>query len=708
LTSEVHTIRRLVLTIVLGGFGLAVGLIALAPQAKAVVQSGHGKVKKFTKLQELPERSVVRARDGSVLAVLHDEQNRSIVKSLKDIPEHTQKAVLDVEDARFYLHGGVDLRSTLRALLTNVQAGGVLQGGSTVTQQLVKNAILTPDRQVGRKVKEAVLAWQIENTMTKREILKSYLNTVYFGNGAYGVQAAAETYFNKDARDLTVAESAFLAGVIRNPVGYDPITFPELARARRDEAVDRMLAEHDLTPASAAAIKQTPLPTKISTPVPQPNDYFVEAVKNRLLQDTRLGETPQQRYNAIFRGGLDIYTTLDPRLEELAKQKVNSVLPDTHGKFTAAVATVEPATGAVRALVGGRDFNASEVNLALGREGGGTGRQPGSSFKPFVLIAALEEGYGPNSPVDGTSPCTVSIPGYKPWMPSNYEGEGGGVMSIADATAHSVNCAYARMVKAVGLSKVADVARRMGITSPLEPLVPSMALGSKEVSPLEMASAYATLAADGIHRKPHFVEKIVDRYGKTVFTEHDKGDRALTPQNARVAINVLRGVVQNGTGTAARLGSRDVFGKTGTSEEHQNAWFVGGTPQLVSAVWMGDPHANTPMLNVGGIRVAGGTYPARIWSAFMGAALQGAPSLRFPMPDPKLIPSGKAILGADPKATTTSGVTTTTLFPPVTLPNLNIPRPTFPPGFPQVNDPNARPPGWPEDWDWPSGARRQN
>jgi len=278
----VHTIRRFVLTIVLGGIGLAVGLIALAPQAKAVLQSGHGRAKQFTKLQELPERSVVRARDGSVLAVLHDEQNRSIVKSLKDIPLHTQQAVLDVEDARFYEHGGVDLRSTLRALLTNVSAGGVLQGGSTITQQLVKNAILTPDRQVGRKVKEAVLAWQIEDSMSKHEILKSYLNTVYFGNGAYGVQAAAETYFNKDARDLTVGESAFLAGVIRNPVGYDPVTFPEAARVRRDEAVDRMLVEHDLTPAAANAIKATPLPTKISTPVPQPNDYFVEAVKNRL------------------------------------------------------------------------------------------------------------------------------------------------------------------------------------------------------------------------------------------------------------------------------------------------------------------------------------------------------------------------------------------------------------------------------------------
>jgi penicillin-binding protein 1A len=383
------------------------------------------------------------------------------------------------------------------------------------------------------------------------------------------------------------------------------------------------------------------------------------------------------------------------------------------------VATVDPATGAVRAIVGGRDFDTSEVNLALGREGGGTGRQPGSSFKPFVLMAALEDGFGPTDAVDGTSPCSIKIPGYKVWEPNNYEGEGGGVMTITDATAHSVNCAYARMAEEIGLDKIANVARRMGVTSPLDPLVPSMSLGSKEVSPLEMASAYATLAADGIHHKPHFVDRVIDRYGKQVFAERDKGDRAVSAQNARVAIQVLKSVVQRGTGTNAALGSREVFGKTGTSENHENAWFVGGTPQLVSAVWMGDPKANTPMLNVGGIRVAGGTYPARIWGAFMGAALQGQSAQKFPAPDPKLIPHGKSILGADISATTSSGPTTTTIFPP--LPEISVPnltRPTFPPGFPVPNPrvPNqgtsppsnsGPPPGWPSDWNWPDGTPKK-
>ena len=715
LVGEVHTIRRFVLTILLGGFGLAVGLIALAPQAKAVLGAGHSKGGGLAQLKELAQRSVVRARDGSVLAVLHDEENRSPIK-IADVPEHTIQAVLDVEDARFFDHGGVDLRSTVRALVTNVSAGGVLEGGSTITQQLVKNRILTPDRQVGRKIKEAVLAWRLEASMSKREILEDYLNTVYFGNGAHGVQAAAETYFNKDTRDLTVAESIFLAGLIRNPVGFDPITFPEAARVRRNEAVDRMLAEGDLTPSAASAIKQIPLPTTTNSPLPKPNDHFVEAVKLRLLEDRRLGETPQERYNAVFRGGLDIYTTLDPKLAQLAKEKVNEILPDTNGKFTAAVATVEPNTGAVRALVGGRDFNTSEVNIALGREGGGTGRQPGSSFKTFVLMAALEDGFGPDDAVDGTSPCTIKIPGHKPWEPENYEGEGGGVMTITDATAHSVNCAYGRIAAEVGLDRVADVAHRMGITSPLEPLVPSMSLGAKEVSPLEMASAYATLAADGIHHDPYFVERVVNRHGKTVFVERDRGTRAVTPQNARVAVSVLKSVVQRGTGVRAALRNREVFGKTGTSENHNDAWFVGGTPQLVSAVWMGDPKAQTPMLNVGGIRVAGGTYPARIWGAFMNEALDGLPAVKFPAPDPKLIPHGKSILGADINAPTTSSPDTT-LLPPVSIPQISIPSippVTFPPGFPnprprQPSPPSGtappngdgRPAGWPADWEWP-------
>ena len=404
------------------------------------------------------------------------------------------------------------------------------QGGSTITQQLVKNALLTPERSVDRKVKEAVLAVRLETKLDKREILERYLNTVYFGNGAYGVQAAAETYFDKDVGDITPGEAALLAGIIRNPEGYDPIKNPDAAKARRAAAVGRMVSNSHLTIEQGEAIKDEPLPTKVSAPLPVANDYFVEEVKQRLLDDVRLGETPQERYNALFKGGLKIYTTLDPRMQEAAEAKVKQILPDTKGRFTAALATVEPGTGAVRAMVAGSDFTNAKYNLATAR--GGSGRQPGSSFKPFVLLAALEQGQSLNDTIDGSSPCTMKVPGFAPYTPENYEGEGGGILNLTDATVHSVNCAYVRLGAHIGLDNVVDMAGRLGIPeSRLKPF-PSISLGSTEVSPLDMATAYATFANDGVHNAPCFVEKILDRNGKAIFEGPDRGERAVDAQLA--------------------------------------------------------------------------------------------------------------------------------------------------------------------------------
>ena len=652
--------NRFARTVLLAGAGLALGLALLVLPFKAFAAAGNtGKGDNIGELQELAQRSVVYARDGkTVLAVLHGEENRSVVP-LSEVPDHVVEAVLDVEDDRFWEHGGVDLRATMRALLTNVSEGGVSQGGSTITQQLVKNALLTPEKTVGRKFKEAVLALRLEDQMSKEDILEKYLNTVYFGNGAYGVQAAAETYFGGDASTLTRGQAAFLAGVIRNPVGYDPLKFPDAAKARRDVAVDRMLAKGDITAGEAAELKRDGIPTELAKPIAPPDDYFVEAVKLRLLKDERLGETAQERYNAVFKGGLKITTTLDPRMQKLAEDKVDQVLPVTitKGKFTAALASVEPTTGAVRAMVGGEDFAESKVNLALGKEGGGTGRQAGSSFKPFVLAAALEAGFSPNDTINGTSPCRIKQPfPLKTYEPSNYEGEGGGVMSLVDATVNSVNCAYVKLGMIVGLDKVAEAARDLGITSPLSDDEPSMALGTKEVSPLEMASAYATFAADGIHHEARFVEKVEDREGKKIMDlRGGKGERVMSAQNARVMHMVLKQVVQRGTGTRARLAKHDAYGKTGTSQEYQNAWFVGYTPQLSTAVWMGAPVGNVSMTNVGGIRVTGGSYPARIWNAFMTAALQDVPRASFPSPNGRLIPAGRYIkddkISTDPPPT---------------------------------------------------------
>jgi 1A family penicillin-binding protein len=633
---------RFLAVLLIAGAGLALGIGLLAPEVRAVVTQGGkaGGEGSLVQLEELSQRTTVYARDGSVQAVLHAEENRQPV-ALDQVPPLLYNAILDVEDDRFWVHRGVDLRSTVRALKTNVNAGGVRQGGSTITQQLVKNALLTPERSLNRKVREAVLAVRLENKLSKKEILERYLNTVYFGNGAYGVQAAAETYFNTDVSNLDEAQAALLAGIIRNPDGYDPLRHPDAARARRNVAFDRMVANGHLTRDQADELRDAPLPDKASRPVTETDDYFTEEVKQRLLDDKRLGETPQERYNALFKGGLKIYTTLDPRMQNAADTAVRTILPNTKGKFTASLVTVEPGTGAVRAMVAGSDFANAHYNLATAR--GGSGRQPGSSFKPIVLLTALENHYSPNDTIDGNTPCHLKIPGFAPYDVENFEGEGGGTLSLTDATVHSVNCAYVRLGATVGLDKVVDMAGRLGINKDRLHPYPSISLGAQEVSPLEMAAAYAAIDNDGVYHAPRFVEKVVDRRGKVVFEGPDKGKVVTDKQYTREEIQVLRQVVQRGTGTRARIAGRDVAGKTGTSQNFENAWFVGFTPQLATAVWMGSPAGNVSMRNVGGIRVAGGTYPARIWNAYMTKALDGMPALSFPLPNAKQIPKGKFI-----------------------------------------------------------------
>ena len=621
------------LAVAYSGVGLACLAVLVIGAGLVMPRVVASTVRPALSLGELPERSLVYAADGSLLSVLHSEENRAPV-TLDAVPATVVDAVLAVEDERFWVHDGVDVRSVARALLSNVDAGAVEQGGSTITQQLIKNTMLTPDQSMGRKVREAVLARRLEKQLSKREILERYLNTVYFGNGAYGVQAAAETYWGKDVGQLGPAEAALLAGVISNPVNDDPVRFPERARLHRDVALDRMAAAHQLDSATATALKATALPTEVQRPLPGPDQYFTEAVKQQLLDDPRLGATAQERYRAVFNGGLRVRTTLDPRMQAAAQKRVAAIVPDTGGRFTAALVSVEPGTGAVRALVGGPGFERFKYDIATQ----GTGRQPGSSFKPFVLVAALESGIGPGSTVDGRSPCTIAMPaGQEPWSPQNYEGSAGAVTSLAEATAKSLNCAYARLGLAVGLDKVAATARRLGITTSLDP-VAAMSLGTEEVRPLDMAAAYAILANDGVRMTPYFIDRVEDRHGRVLLEGKHEGERVVSAQVARMATQVLRGVVDGGTGTRARLPGRPVAGKTGTSQEWQNAWFVGYTPQLSTAVWMGSPDGNVSMRGIGGVNVAGGTYPARIWGAYMTDVLAGAPVIGFPAPDPAQIP----------------------------------------------------------------------
>ncbi|MFN2502883.1 MAG: transglycosylase domain-containing protein [Acidimicrobiales bacterium] len=626
-----RTIGRLLVAVVLAGLGLAGALVLLVPQIRDFVTAGSTMSADRIDLQPLATRSVVYARDGSELVTLHAEENRVPVP-LDKVPGHVVRAVLDAEDDRFWEHGPIDLRALTRALVNNVQGGGVLQGGSTITQQLVKTAILSPRQDLNRKVQEAALAVRLEKQMTKTEILERYLNTVYFGNGVYGLQAAAEKYFGTDVTQLSLSQGVLLASLIRNPVGGDPFTQPEAAKTRRALVSDRMRDLGHVTPEQAEQIKAEPLPVPPPERPVQGFDYFTEHVKQLLLADERLGATAQERIQAVFKGGLAIHTTLDPGMQVTAETKVSEIVPDTDGQFTAAVVSVEPQTGAVRALVGGRGFDQSKFNLATD----GPGRQTGSAFKVFTLVAALEAGYLPADSVLGTSPCAIPNPGGDPdpWIPKNVEGAGGGVLTLTEATVSSVNCAYARLIKLLGPEKVVDVAQRMGVTHPLSANL-SLTLGTADVSPLEMASAYATLAADGERRTPYFIDRVEARDGKTLFKNEPKAERAVSAQHARTANQILTQVVARGTGTAAFLPgwSGGVGGKTGSTDNNTNAWFVGFTPELSTAVWMGSPVGAVEMSNVGGIRVYGGTYPARIWGAYMREVMADRTPVRFPAPD---------------------------------------------------------------------------
>ncbi len=667
---------RLILIALVSAAGLALGVVALAVPVQALVSRGTS-----SKANALPdinaplsERSTIYAADGSILATLHATENRVPV-TIDQVPAQVINAVLDTEDSRFWSHGGVDLKSTVRALASNVKSGAVAQGGSTITQQLVKNVILTPQKSLDRKVKEAVIADRLQTKYTKTQILEAYLNTVYFGNGAYGVQAASELYFNKEVSQISAVQGAFLAGMIRDPLGYDPLLNPRDSKTRRDFVLDRMATQGHLTQAEADALKATPLPTTLTAPYQSSDtkdDYFVQQVEQILLnQSTTLGSTYSERYNALFNGGLKIYTTLNPALQVEAEQKVAAGVPKNKQGFTAALASIEPSTGEVRALVGGPGFDTYKFDLATQAL-----RQPGSGFKLFTLLASYEAGYGPNDSVDGSSPCAIAFPGDRDLLKTpahNDEGDSSGNISVLSATANSVNCAFIRMAHEVGLAKVIEMAHRLGLKEDFKPY-PTIVIGAQETTVLEMAGAYATLAADGVFHAPTFVDHIVDRNQKTIFKANLAGKRVLDPQISRMAVQTLRSVVQYGTGTAANLPGRQVAGKTGTTEQNTDAWFNGFTPQLATSIWMGDPKGRTPMYSVGGLTVFGGTYPARIWAAYTKAALTNVPDVDFPLPDPKKIPPGKLISSPQllkdsgyvykpppPTPTTAKGATTTTV-----------------------------------------------
>ena len=617
------------MVLALGAGGLALATVAVAPQVGEFFTAGSV-VPPEVNLRPLAERSVAYADNGSVLATFHAAENRQEVR-LRRIPRTVRRTILAVEDEDFFQHNGFNLRATFRALFENVSAGGIAQGGSTITQQLVKLSLLSPRQDLNRKAREAILAIELEKTMSKQEILERYLNQVYFGGGAYGVQAAAEIYWGQNVEDLDWGQAALLASLIQNPVGYDPVREPDVARQRRRVALNRIVELGYITQEEADYYDVADLPRARIDVLPEPNDYFVEEVKQQLLDMEELGATPTERYNALFKGGLRIETTFSPEAQFLALSARNNVLPDTGGQFTAAMVAVTPQTGAVRAMVGGPGFDRYRYNLAT--QGA---RQPGSSFKIFVLTAALEGGLVPNDTLNGSGPCSFPNPGGypDPYVANNFAGESGGTNTITGNVQASSNCGFLRLGQFVGLQNVVDVARRMGITTELDARNLSLPIGSEEVHPIDMAGAAAVLANGGIRHRPYFIDRVTDRRGNVIYEHQSPGRQVVSQQSACLATEALEANVQAGTGTAAQLSNMAVAGKTGTAQSFGDAWFVGYTPFLATAVWMGNAEARVPMTNVGGRTVTGGSYPAEIWHAFNEPAHNGLAYTDFPTCEP--------------------------------------------------------------------------
>jgi penicillin-binding protein 1A len=591
----------------------------------------------------LAQTTFVYTSTGSLITPLHATEDR-VVLTQDQMTQDIRDAVVAIEDRRFYEHSGVDLRSIVRAAAVDLSHGEVIEGGSTITQQLVKNLYTGDAQSLRRKIEEAALAMQMEQRFTKDDILTSYLNTVYFGEGAYGIEAAAETYFGVHANELTLSGSATLAGLITSPNHFDPFVRPASARGRRDVVLRIMRQMGTITAAERQRAVREPIRVRRDgEEATYPYPYFIDYFKRWFLSNPAFGATYDDRYKLLFTGGLRITTTLDPSVQSAAQDAVSSVLaypsdPD------AAVTVLDPRTGYVRAMVGGKDADywantgAGRVNLATGA--GGSGRQTGSAFKVFALVAALSHGYSPDTTFAAPASITLPLPGGGSWPVTNADGRGYGTLSLRTATEESVNTVYAQLIQQLGADTVVRTAKAMGmrcctdVGDPKGPLlaVDSAVLGSNEANTLEMASAYGTLATGGRRVEPVPVESVVGPDGSILWQASPDPQQVVEPQVAAAANDILQDVVLYGTGTAANLG-RPQIGKTGTDDNHDNAWFVGAVPQLSTAVWVGFHEGQIPMEPPRTrITVFGGTWPAQIWRLLMQKATRSLDPEPFPTP----------------------------------------------------------------------------
>lgn len=618
--------RRRRAGVILAFLAIVAGIVALTLGLGAGAALTAGCDLRTLRPVEIGQNSFVYARDGSVLGSIPAERNREPV-TLGNMSAWLPRATVAIEDRRYWQHGGVDYVGIARAAWKDVSAGHAVQGGSTITQQLVRNLYTGNEKTLNRKVKEACLAIKLSEKWTKKRILDEYLNTVYYGNRAYGVEAAAQTYFSKRAKQLTLLQAALLAGLPQAPSSYDPFQNPQAALDRRDEVLRALLANRDISLAQyERAVKSNDLqlkPGRIYSSIKEP--YFFSYVTDELQR--------QYGSSTVREGGLKVYTTIDPRLQRLANKAIRDVLPYRTDP-AAALVSVEPYTGAIRAMTAVVRTRGNQFNLAAQ-----SARQAGSTFKTFVLASAIEQGVDPDTTYYTSAPFTCSAGAWctpqDPWQVRTFENTYSGSESLTRATVKSDNTVYAQLTLDVGPRYVWNMARRLGVRMTPDKPVASIGLGSLSVSPLDMAAAYATFAAMGTYAKPMAITKVVLPGGQV-----DKDSGWGKPQTKRVVSqgvawkvnDVLQQNASFGTGAGSCDGIHPCAGKTGTTENSTDAWYDGYTRQLSTSIWMGYPKGEIPMTTVHGLSVQGATFCVPIWREYMAAALWRRPGLGFPTP----------------------------------------------------------------------------
>jgi penicillin-binding protein 1A len=627
----------IVMTMLAIGAAVVVGAVLIGLFAAARYYDGLTQLDELQARQQ-PQNSRIYASDGTLLTVIASSENRTQVP-LTQISPWLPAATIAIEDRRFYQHHGVDWKAVGRAAVKNLKAGKVEEGGSTLTQQLVRNMFpqITNEVTMKRKLNEALVAQELEKKYSKQWILEQYLNTVPYGHFAYGAEAAAQIYFSRKAADLTIPQAALLAGLPQAPSRYDPFVDPKAARDRRQEVLQAMLDQGVITQAQFLAASATKLGLKRGTLFGKKTEPYVEQyVRTQLENDSEFGS------QAVVGGGLRVTTTIEPKLQKLAYRAMRGVLrlPPCPGKPTgscdpaAALVSIRPSTGAIVAMASTSSFKNTQFNFAQGQ------RQPGSTFKPFTLAAAIEAGINPKTTRYESAPFTITRNDqwgqiYGPWNVHTAEGGYSGGITLEQATVKSDNTVFAQLILDVGPQEVKDVAQRMGVNQSPLAAVPSLTLGSNAVTPLEMASAYASFASGGVYHKPRIISKITFADSNRVVKVKSKGKRVMADGVAAEVTRILGENIRFGTGTKAHLDDdRPEAGKTGTTDNIRDAWFCGYTPDLATCVWIGYPISEKyPLHGVEGVgTVYGGTLPAAIWHGYMEGALAHTPPHDWPTP----------------------------------------------------------------------------